>query len=161
MGAHVSACPNKKTKRVFPWETRAAVAMHGTFGYELDPAKMTEEELEICQKQTEIYRKNQQLIFGGDYYRLSAPNDGDIFSAWEFVSKDKTHSLVFAVTEDISILDKNYYVKVQGLDPDKSYKVEGNGCNLTLSGKALEKIGLLIPHTVPPFTTFIFELTAI
>jgi alpha-galactosidase len=87
MGAHVSACPNKKTKRVFSWETRAAVAMHGTFGYELDPAKMTDEELDACLKQTEIYRKNQSLIFGGDYYRLSAPNDGDIFSAWEFVSK--------------------------------------------------------------------------
>ena len=118
---------------------------------------MTDEELDACFKQTEIYRKNQQLIFGGDYYRLSAPNDGDIFSAWEFVSKDKTHSLVFAVPEDISILDKNYYIHVKGLDPDRIYKVNGDMC---LSGKALDKIGLLIPHTVPPFSTFIFELTA-
>lgn len=161
MGAHVSACPNKKTKRVFPWETRAAVAMHGTFGYELDPAKMTDEEMAVCLKQTEIYRKNQELIFRGDYYRLSAPNDGDIFSAWQFVSKDKARSLVFAVTEDISILDKNYYVHVKGLDPEKQYTVKGNNTELTLSGKALDKVGLLLPHTVPPFTSFIFELNVI
>ncbi len=158
MGSHVSACPNKKTKRVFPWETRAAVAMHGTFGYELDPAKMTEEEQAKCAELTEIYRKNQNLIFSGDYYRLSSPCDDSIFTAWQFVTKDKSHSLVFAVTQDISILDKNYYVKVKGLEPDRSYKVNGD---LTLSGKALEKVGLLIPHTVPPFSTFIFEITAI
>lgn len=161
MGAHVSACPNKKTKRVFPWETRAAVAMHGTFGYELDPAKMTDEEMAVCLKQTEIYRKNQELIFSGDYYRLSAPNDGDIFSAWQFVSKDKSHSLVFAVTEDISILDKNYYVHIKGLDPERLYRVTGKNTDMTLSGKALDKVGLLLPHTVPSFTSFIFEIEAV
>ncbi len=159
MGAHVSACPNKKTKRVFPWETRAAVAMHGTFGYELDPAKMTEQELKICAEQTKLYRKNQQLIFEGDYYRLSSPDDNNIFTAWQFVSKDRAHSLVFVVTEDISILDKNYYVHIKGLLPDSMYKVEG--IDLTLSGRALEKIGLLLPHTIPPYSSFIFELNVV
>ena len=41
MGAHVSACPNHQTGRSVPLSTRATVAMAGTFGYELDPAKLT------------------------------------------------------------------------------------------------------------------------
>lgn len=44
VGSHVSACPNHQTGRFVPFETRAAVAMAGTFGYELDPAKLSEEE---------------------------------------------------------------------------------------------------------------------
>lgn len=44
MGAHVSACPNHQTGRSVPLSTRATVAMAGTFGYELDPAKLTSEE---------------------------------------------------------------------------------------------------------------------
>ena len=44
MGAHVSAVPNHQTGRVTPLATRGCVAMAGTFGYELDLNKMTEEE---------------------------------------------------------------------------------------------------------------------
>ena len=42
VGSHVSACPNHQTGRITPLETRATVAMAGTFGYELDPMKLTE-----------------------------------------------------------------------------------------------------------------------
>ena len=44
VGSHVSACPNHQTGRIVPFESRATVAMAGTFGYELDPAKLSEEE---------------------------------------------------------------------------------------------------------------------
>lgn len=44
MGAHVSASPNHQTGRAASLATRATVAMAGTFGYELDPAKLTEQE---------------------------------------------------------------------------------------------------------------------
>ena len=44
VGAHVSASPNHQTGRTTPLHTRAVVAMSGTFGYELDPGKLTAEE---------------------------------------------------------------------------------------------------------------------
>ena len=47
MGSHVSAIPNHQTGRVTPLNTRGVVAMSGTFGYELDMNKMTEEEKEV------------------------------------------------------------------------------------------------------------------
>lgn len=156
MGAHVSACPNKKTKRTVPLKTRAITAMHGTYGYELDPAKMTEEEISDCAEYTAFYRKHQKLIFEGDYYRLSSPYDGSIFTAWAFVSKDKGEALVCAVTQDISILDKNCYVCLRGLDDGTMYMIEPTG--QVLSGAALKNIGLLLPHTQPQYSAFTFEL---
>lgn len=156
MGAHVSACPNKKTKRSVPLKTRAVTAMHGTFGYELDPAKMTEAEMRECEEYTKAYRKHQALIFSGDYYRLSSPYDEEIFTAWAFVAKDRSEALVCAVTQDISILDKNCYIRVRGLDERAVYTVVQT--NQTLSGAALRNIGILLPHTQPQYSAFVFEL---
>lgn len=44
MGAHVSVCPNHQSGRITPFETRGTVASSGTFGYELDLMKMSEED---------------------------------------------------------------------------------------------------------------------
>lgn len=44
VGSHVSAVPNEQTGRTTPLNTRAVVAMSGTFGYELDPRKLSEGE---------------------------------------------------------------------------------------------------------------------
>lgn len=156
MGAHVSVCPNKKTKRSVSWQTRAVTAMHGTFGYELDPAVMTAEEKAVCAEFTNFYKQHQSLIFGGDYYRLSSPYDSEIFTAWQFVSKDRKRSLVCAVTESISILDKNCYISLRGLEKQRQYRIVQTGQILT--GAALRNIGLLIPHTQPQYSAFVFEL---
>ncbi len=156
MGAHVSACPNKKTNRSVPLETRAITAMHGTFGFELDPAKMTAEKMAECAGYSDFYRSHRNIICYGDYYRLSSPYDDSIFTAWEFVSKDKTEALVCAVTESISIMDKNCYIRLRGLEQDTFYKIKQTG--QTLSGAALYNIGILLPHTQPQYTAFVFEL---
>ena len=44
MGSHVSVTPNHQLNRCTPLSTRANVAYFGTFGYELDLNKLTEEE---------------------------------------------------------------------------------------------------------------------
>lgn len=171
IGAHVSVCPNKKTKREVSWKTRAVTAMHGTFGYELDPAKMSVEERQECAAYSDFYRKHQKLIMSGDYYRLSSPYDNSIFVAWQFVAKNGMESLVCVVTEDISILDKNCYVKLRGLEKTGIYEIrEMNQVlsgdtfeqkNQVLSGAALERIGLLLPHTQPQYSAFAYEIRKI
>ena len=45
MGSHVSVVPNHQVFRNTPLHTRANVAYFGTFGYELDLNKLTEEEI--------------------------------------------------------------------------------------------------------------------
>ncbi|MBP3300852.1 MAG: alpha-galactosidase [Clostridia bacterium] len=156
MGAHVSVCPNKKTKRTVPFKTRALTAMHGTFGYELDPAKMTEAEKAECATYTELYRKHQNLIFSGDYYRLSSPHDDSLFTAWAFVSQDKNTALVCAVLQEISIMDENCYVKVCGLEEKGMYRIAET--DQILSGAALKNVGILLPHTTPQYSSFLFQL---
>lgn len=51
VGSHVSQCPNEQTGRYTPINTRATVAMSGTFGYELDVNHMTPVEKEVVKAQ--------------------------------------------------------------------------------------------------------------
>lgn len=59
IGAHVSDCPNHAVGRVTPFETRAQVALAGTFGYELDVTKIAEEERKQIPEQIELCHKFQ------------------------------------------------------------------------------------------------------
>ena len=54
MGTHVSAVPNHQTGRITPFSTRACIAMSGTFGYELDIAKLTNEQKQQIKKQKAV-----------------------------------------------------------------------------------------------------------
>ena len=83
MGAHVSASPNHQTGRAASLSTRATVAMAGTFGYELDPAKLTEEEKAEVRTQIETFKKYYSLIQDGTYYRLASPYENEEYTVWE------------------------------------------------------------------------------
>ena len=62
MGSHVSVCPNQQTGRSVSIDTRASVAYYGTFGYELDPDELSEEEKEAVKKQIEYYKKYADVL---------------------------------------------------------------------------------------------------
>lgn len=117
MGSHVSASPNHQTGRSTPIGTRAVVAMAGTFGYELDPAKLTAEEKETVRRQIARFHELQDLIRAGDYYRL---NDG---TAWELVSEDRSEVLLSFVLENPTSNPKPNHIRLKGLNPDARYRV--------------------------------------
>ena len=73
MGAHVSAVPNHQTGRRTPLSTRAAVAMAGTYGYELDVQKLSAEERAEIRELNKRVHKMQKLLLYGDFYRLRSP----------------------------------------------------------------------------------------
>ena len=56
MGSHVSEVPNHQVGRITPLSTRAAVAMEGSFGYELDINKMTSEET-VSYTHLDVYKR--------------------------------------------------------------------------------------------------------
>ena len=87
MGSHVSACPNHQTGRTTPLETCGHVAMSGTFGYELDLTKLTDEEKETVKAQCDEYRKYYDLINKGEHYRPMSPWKDRTRCAWSFVSE--------------------------------------------------------------------------
>ncbi len=119
VGAHVSAVPNHQTGRRTCLHTRGVVAMAGTFGYELDPGKLSEEEKEEVREQVRQFKKHAPLIYHGDYYRLSDPFR-DAFGAWMFVSEDRSSALLSAVMLEIHGNMPVQYVRLKGLKPDPS-----------------------------------------
>lgn len=133
LGAHVSACPRTDI------HTRAAVALWGTFGYELDPYKLTEEEKEAVKAQAAAYHKYYDLTHYGDLYRLTLPTENPFLCDWMFVSPDKSQALYTRV-----IMRRPGVVyqvaKLRGLDPDRLYRDEDSG--EVYSGAILMHAGL-------------------
>lgn len=134
MGAHVSASPNHQVGRHTPFETRAAVAMAGTYGYELDVTKMSQADKDEAKTATDFYKQMQPLIYTGDYYRL----ENDELVAWQVVAKDKSDSLVTIVATDVHGNQPFLYLKLRGLDPKITYSMNGK----RYSGSALMNAGL-------------------
>ena len=125
VGAHVSAVPNHQTGRSAPMDTRAVVAMAGTFGYELDLGKLSADEKEEIREQIHAYHKYAELIQKGDYFRLTDPFEEEI-GAWAFVSEDKREVLLNLVMLEVHGYMTSKYVKLQGLDADAMYRASGS-----------------------------------
>lgn len=147
VGSHVSACPNHQTGRTTPLKTRGVVAMSGTFGYELDINKMTNEEKEIVKQQISDFKKYYHLIQDGDYYRLTNPYERNDFAAWQFVSEDKSESLINIVKIHSLANAPFNYIKFKGLDKDKIYDINGKKFN----GDVLMYAGYVIPDMLDDF----------
>ena len=142
IGAHVSAVPNGTTGRVTPMETRGVVAMHGTFGYEMDLSKCTSEEKETVRRQTAYFKEHYELFQDGDYYRLSDPFRNGPYTAWEHVSPDRREALVSLVTSAFRGAPPFRALRVKGLDPALHYRINGEG---DWPGDALMQVGWPLP----------------
>ncbi len=112
MGAHVSAVPNHQTWRTISMDTRAKIAMNGTFGYELDPGRLTEEERAKIPEQCATYRRFAPLVRSGDYYRLCSPFEQGQFSAWAYVGAEKKEILLFAYQSHSHANPQDLYVRL-------------------------------------------------
>ena len=158
MGAHVSACPNHQVRRTTPLKTRGDVALSGTFGYELDLGKLTDEEKEEVRRQCADYHKYYNVIHNGDLYRLISPWKDRARCAWSFVSPDRREALVTYVVMRGGVYER-HYLRLCGLDPTLRYRVESSG--QVLSGAALMNAGLCIPENLRDFTSRIIHLKAV
>jgi len=142
IGAHISDCPNHIVGRNTPFETRGFVALAGTFGYELDITRISEEDRKTIPGQIELYHKYNDLIRTGDYYRIANFTDNHQYDCWSVVSKDKEEALVTF----IQVLQRpNYHsrrIKLKGLDDKALYR--DTGTNQVYSGSALMHAGLNI-----------------
>ncbi len=122
MGAHVSACPNHQTGRTTPLWTRAVVAMSGTFGYELDLGKLTDEECEQVKEQIETFKKYYDVLQNGLYYRLSDPTSEPRYTAWQTVTEKE--SLVNLVLTHPEANSRPLHLCLRGLEENALYRVE-------------------------------------
>ena len=140
MGSHVSVCPNHQSGRITPFETRGIVASAGTFGYELDLMKMSEDEKKIAREQILKYKEMEHLVQTGDYYRLVNPFENNNHVLWQFVSKDKKETVVCGVRLHSEANPHIYLFYPQGLDADIKYEDVVTGKVYTGAAMALAEL---------------------
>lgn len=144
MGAHVSDCPNHTVGRTTPFMTRSNVALAGTFGYELDITKISEEERAMIPEQVALYHKYNDLVREGDYYRVASYRENGSYDCYMVVAKDKSEALVTYV----QVLGRpnvhSRKIKLLGLDKDKDYRLEETG--VVYGGDLLMNAGMLMEN---------------
>ncbi|KKI92410.1 alpha-galactosidase [Bacillus sp. SA1-12] len=141
IGSHVSAIPNHQVGRMTPIDTRANVAYFGTFGYELDVTKLTEEEQTKIKEQVAFFKENRELIRNGKFYRLLNPFHSNETS-WMVVSLDKKEANVGYYQVLAKPNDRYSRIILKGLDPNKLYTI--NGSTTTHYGDELMNIGIIL-----------------
>lgn len=142
MGAHVSDCPNHTVGRSTPFMTRAHVALAGTFGYELDITKISEEERAMIPEQVFMYHKYNDLVREGDYYRVASYRENGLYDCWMVVAKDKSEALVTYV----QVLGRpnmhSRKIKLLGLYAAADYRLDGT--DEVYGGDLLMNAGMLV-----------------
>lgn len=121
MGSHVSAVPNHQLLRNTPLHTRANVAYFGTFGYELDLNKLTEQEIEEVKQQIAFMKQYRRLFQFGTFYRLSSPFEENV-TAWMVVNEDKTEAIVGWYRVLNGVNGPYTRLRLKGLDPELCYE---------------------------------------
>lgn len=142
MGAHVSACPNHIVGRSTPFETRGHVALDGTFGYELDITKLSEEEKEKVKKQIELYRRYGHLVREGEYYRIASWQENHLYDCWEVAAKDRSEAVVTYVQVLAGANVRSRKIRLKGLEAKAVYRLEGT--EKTFAGEVLMYGGMLV-----------------
>lgn len=158
MGAHISSVPNRQMKRNIPLDTRAAVAMGGVFGYEMDLTKLSENELSEISDYTAYYKKYRNLMQYGNFYRLRSPFSTNE-AAWMCVSADMSNAIVTHVQMSARHIVKDNLLPLRGLNPNLTYKIEETG--LLINGDELMFSGLPIPNRHNDYTSAMYTIHSI
>ncbi|MBQ7485941.1 MAG: alpha-galactosidase, partial [Clostridia bacterium] len=158
MGAHVSASPNHQIGRSTPLETRAAVAMCGTYGYELDLLRLPDEEIDKIRELNTKVHALQPLLYYGDLYRLRDPYTGNE-AAWMMVSRDQREALVTHVYAQAFPNQKSRLLRLNGLNPELDYLDEASG--IVYGGDELMQHGIPLKTAWNDYMAQQFHLTAI
>lgn len=122
MGSHISTAPNHQTFRSIPLKYRIDVAMSGRLGMEIQPAKMTAEEKELCRKAIAEYKQIRPTVQHGDLYRLLSPYDKKGAASLMYVSEDKNEAVFYWWKTETFVGQQLPRVTMDGLDPDKTYR---------------------------------------
>ena len=113
VGAHVTREGDR------PVAFGCAVAMSARFGFDIDFAGMTDDELAVCRRAVALYRDVRPLVQQGDLWRLVPPDER---AALSYVSADGRRAVLFAFQLTTRTNDAGP-LRLRGLDPDRTYEV--------------------------------------
>jgi alpha-galactosidase len=123
MASHISATPNHTVFRTTSLKYRIDVAMSGRLGMEIQPKNMTAEEKDLCRKAIAEYKEIRPVVQFGDLYRLVSPYDGKNIASLMYCSPQKDKAVFYWWKLETFYNEHLPRVRMQGLDPDKSYRI--------------------------------------
>jgi len=148
VGSHVSICPNHQTLFSTSLESRFNVACIGAFGYEMDLASLTNEEMDTIRKQIEFYKNHKKILQLGDYYRLGDLTNENI-GGWMIVDSNKEEAIATIVIKKLICNNIRPKFIFKGLDSNARYYVSmrkqdnvNNFIDFEANGDVLMKFGI-------------------
>ena len=148
IGAHVSAA-NSLTI-----QDKIIISTFGTFGYELNPSKLTKDEKETIKTFNKLVKEHHHVVTCGDYYVLNSPYQTN-YASWMCVTKDKKEALVFNFVFKRE-QTKGRFLKLKGLKPDANYF--NSLTNDVYKGDFYMKVGLNLSAPLTDGMTMLFVL---
>ena len=116
--AHVTSW-NRSTSIKF----RTDVAMMGKLGFDINLSGLNADEATFCKQAVKNYNALKPVILDGDMYRLVSPYEGNHTSTM-YVSENQNKAVVFAFDIHPRYSEAVWPVKLQGLNPNKQYRVQ-------------------------------------
>jgi len=114
---HVTSWGNQSIK------FKTDVAMMGKLGFDINVKELKEKELKYTQDAVNNYKRLSPVIWHGDMYRIISPYE-DSRAVLMYVNESKSKAVLFSYTLH-PLYDPQYnLVRFQGLDANKTYKVE-------------------------------------
>jgi len=95
----------------------------GKLGYDIEVSKMTEKDLAFSQQAVKEYKRLKNIIWHGDEYRLVSPHE-EPRAVVMFVDSIKSKAVLFSYNLNTRFGQTINAVRLEGLDPDKNYKVK-------------------------------------
>ncbi len=150
---------------------RTDVAMMDKMGYDIKVNSFTEPEMQFSKDAVATYNKIKNIIWQGDLYRLISPYDENR-AVLMYVDTTKNKTILFNYILNMRYKEKFAPVLLQGLDPQKKYRVKeinlfpgtssvNAAHDKVFTGQYLMTVGLdLAAGKIVPATSNVFEITA-
>ena len=152
MGAHVGPADCHITRRRLPMATRAAVALFGHMGMEVDLRQESDADKAVLRAAIALHKQHRALIHSGRLMRFDTPAHLDAFA---IIAADAGEALVSCAmpASHLHLLPGN--LRFAGLDRERLYDInpvwpiDVNAQALRATGEALMTVGLTLPRLMP------------
>ena len=177
MGCHVGPRRCHITGRVFSMEYRAATAMLGHMGMELNLLTESEADLSVLKQAIAVHKSYRHIIHHADVHRMDAP---PCFNVLGIVAADQSEAIFSVAKTDGHATTLPDRLHIEGLNPGTRYVMRliwpaGNvsvtspsiveagdlaGAGMIISGEALRAHGMQLP-LIHPDTCLIYHFQAV
>ena len=174
LGAHIGAAESATTGRTHRLGFRAATALIGHFGLELDLTALGPEELGEVAAWVELHKRMRDVVASGRLVHGDHPDPAVAVTG--VVAADARQAFYVLATVDSTLTQAPVPVRLPGLDPSTSYRLEEvgpsrggpptdlgeswiDGPGVVVAGSVLTEVGVQLPAMAPE-TAYVLQVEA-